>query len=177
MKILKVNKAGRPNSWLPFEAAATLVAKGNVLWSYGSTAHEMKGGYNNAGVRSILDLPQIIAVNGAYEKESLHMSNRLLFARDRYTCLYCGHKHKEGELSNDHVIPTSKGGKHSWTNCVTACKRCNHHKADKTPEEAGMKLLAIPYTPTINEWFYLSNRNVLADQMDYLSSGFKNLEI
>jgi len=55
---------------------------------------------------------------------------------------------------------------------VTACVRCNTHKAGRTPEEAGMQLLAIPFTPTHAEYIYLQGRNVLADQMEFLIAHF-----
>jgi hypothetical protein len=65
-------------------------------------------------------------------------------------------------------VPASRGGESVWENCVTACERCNHRKADRTPEEANMKLLAVPYTPNLAEYLILSNRRILADQMEFL---------
>ena len=55
---------------------------------------------------------------------------------------------------------------------VTACKRCNNHKAGRTPEQAGMELLAIPFTPTHAEYVYLQGRRILADQMEFLLAHF-----
>lgn len=55
---------------------------------------------------------------------------------------------------------------------VTACARCNNHKADRTPEASGMELLAIPFTPTHAEYVYLQSRHVLADQMAFLRAHF-----
>ena len=174
--ILKLNKAGTPSQWVDYESAATTIAKGLVLWSMGSLAGTLRGGHQMDGTRSMMDLPTIIAVEGKVkEKKVPGISNTLLFARDDSLCLYCGNKFRRIDLSRDHVIPRSRGGANSWENCVTSCKRCNHAKNDRTPEEAGMELLAVPYAPTLNEWFALSNRKVLADQMDYLRSGFKNL--
>ncbi|MEC7685084.1 MAG: HNH endonuclease, partial [Pseudomonadota bacterium] len=76
------------------------------------------------------------------------------------------------ELSRDHVIPTSRGGSDIWTNVVTSCRRCNNRKADRTPEQANMELLAIPFVPNPYEFLYLSNHAVLADQMEFLSARF-----
>ena len=59
--------------------------------------------------------------------------------------LYCGNKFDSKNLSRDHVTPLFQGGKDLWSNVVTACKRCNNAKAGRTPEEADMKLLAIPF--------------------------------
>jgi hypothetical protein len=75
-------------------------------------------------------------------------------------------------LSRDHVTPISQGGQNQWTNVVTACTRCNNHKAGRTPEQAGMELLAIPFSPTHAEYIYLQGRNVMADQMEFLRAHF-----
>ena len=70
-----------------------------------------------------------------------------VFRRDNSLCLYCGKKFARTSLSIDHVLATSRGGKHIWPNVATACRRCNHRKGNKTPAEAGMSLLYKPYTP------------------------------
>ena len=100
------------------------------------------------------------------------LSNTTLFARDAFLCLYCGERFPPSALSRDHITPLSRGGQDTWTNLVTACKRCNNHKAGRTPEEAGMSLLAVPFTPTHAEYIYLRGRRVLADQMEFLSAHF-----
>lgn len=75
------------------------------------------------------------------------------------------------QLDLEHIVPRSKGGEDSWTNLVTACKSCNNCKADRTPEAAGMKLHYVPYVPNRYEAFILSNRKILADQMEFLLQG------
>jgi hypothetical protein len=70
------------------------------------------------------------------------------------------------------VRPLSRGGADSWNNLVTACIRCNNFKAGRTPEAAGMELLAVPFTPTHAEYVYLQGRHVLADQMTFLRAHF-----
>ena len=82
--------------------------------------------------------------------------------------LYCGLRFPVGELTRDHIRPLSQGGTDLWTNVVTACRRCNNHKGGRTPEEARMQLLAVPFTPTYAEYIYLKGRRVLADQMEFL---------
>lgn len=77
----------------------------------------------------------------AYRLASLRPSRHLVFRRDRHTCQYCGHK---GELTLDHVMPQSRGGADTWENLVTACAPCNQAKANRTPDEAGMRLLTTP---------------------------------
>jgi 5-methylcytosine-specific restriction endonuclease McrA len=72
------------------------------------------------------------------------VNRREVLRRDRHTCQYCG---STKNLTLDHVIPRSKGGKHSWDNVVTACERCNSKKGDRTPEQAGMPLRSQPKAP------------------------------
>ena len=71
-----------------------------------------------------------------------------LMVRDNGTCQYCGKSLSHGQATIDHVIPVSRGGKHDWKNVVLSCKECNNVKADRLPDEAGMKLRSRPYTPT-----------------------------
>lgn len=173
-KVLRLNKAGTPTAWLSWQDTATLMAKNQVIWSLGETVHTIRGGYNNAGIRSSLELPSIIACDGRVGDASFTppLSNSLLFARDQQLCMYCGLNFSVSELSRDHIQPTSKGGKDCWTNCVTACRRCNNRKGNKTPEQANMQLLAIPFAPNRYEFFFLSNKDVLADQMEFLKPRF-----
>jgi 5-methylcytosine-specific restriction endonuclease McrA len=72
------------------------------------------------------------------------VNRREVLRRDRHSCQYCG---STRNLTLDHVIPRSKGGKHSWDNVVTACERCNSKKGDRTPEQAAMPLLRQPKAP------------------------------
>jgi 5-methylcytosine-specific restriction endonuclease McrA len=83
-------------------------------------------------------------------------SNHNLFDRDGRRCLYCGRTEAEARrmgirLTRDHVVPLSRGGRDEWRNVATACEPCNHRKADRTPGEARMPLLAEPRTPTLWE--------------------------
>ncbi len=75
------------------------------------------------------------------------LTRKTVFARDRYTCQYCGRQLPKSELTLDHVIPKHKGGSTEWENVVTACKACNHRKGARTPEEAGMRLMSKPSRP------------------------------
>lgn len=77
--------------------------------------------------------------------KSVILTRQNIFKRDRQKCQYCG---KTKELTIDHVLPKSRGGKSTWTNLVAACKKCNSLKGDKTPEEAEMPLAAKPFKPS-----------------------------
>lgn len=173
-KVLRLNKAGTPMAWLSWQETATLLVKEQVLWSIGDSICTVRGGYNKAGVRSELTLPSIVACGGRVGNNEFTpaLSNSLLFARDQQMCMYCGVEFPVKDLSRDHVIPTSRGGKDLWTNCVTACRRCNNRKGNMMPEQANMQLLAVPFAPNRYEFFYLSNRDVLADQMEFLKTRF-----
>ncbi len=173
-KILRLNKAGSPVAWLTRPEAATLVVREMVIWSMGDESLAMYGGYNRLGRRTVLKLPSIVACEGKIHRGSCQppLENSLLFRRDQHLCMYCGEAHAIAGLSRDHVLPLSRGGKDCWTNVVTSCRRCNNRKADRTPEEAGMQLLAVPFAPNWHEFLYLSNHNVLADQMEFLKARF-----
>jgi hypothetical protein len=72
-------------------------------------------------------------------------------------------------LTRDHIVPFSRGGKDTWMNVVTACRSCNESKSDRTPERAGMELIYLPYVPNRAEYLILTNRRILADQMEFLA--------
>jgi 5-methylcytosine-specific restriction endonuclease McrA len=80
-------------------------------------------------------------------KVSLPVTRRTVLARDHYTCLYCGRQPARKDLTVDHVVPRSRGGRTVWENVVTACQRCNGRKGDRTPQEAGMAVLSDPARP------------------------------
>jgi 5-methylcytosine-specific restriction endonuclease McrA len=75
----------------------------------------------------------------------LRLSRRGIFARDDYTCQYCGQSVRE--LTIDHVIPKRMGGGATWENLVCCCRRCNTRKGDKSLTQAGMKLRRLPRRP------------------------------
>ncbi len=172
-KVLRLNAAGMPSSWITFEDAAVLYCKDQVLWEMGDKSLQMRGGLNRTGVRSILDMAPVIATVGTGKVVSLNsFNNAMLFRRDNYHCLYCGGQFVHSQLTRDHVHPQGQGGSNKWTNLVAACKRCNHAKGNRTPEQAAMPLLAIPFAPNPFEAMYLSQHKILGDQMAYLKQKF-----
>ena len=87
--------------------------------------------------------------------------------------MYCGGRFPSGQLSRDHVTAVCPAaGVTSGTTWSTACRRCNNLKAWRTPEQAKLQLIAIPFTPSYAEYIYLKGRRVLADQMEYLRAHF-----
>jgi 5-methylcytosine-specific restriction endonuclease McrA len=107
--------------------------------------------YPNFFVRTIsrqYPYPAVIRLN---EYRNVPFRNVLLnrqniFKRDKGECQYCGSKKN---LTIDHVVPKSKGGKTNWTNLITACHRCNVIKGDKSPEQAGLFLKTYPFKPSL----------------------------
>jgi len=76
------------------------------------------------------------------------LSRRAVFIRDQYRCQYCG----GFADSIDHVMPRSRGGRHTWDNVAAACRPCNLRKRDRTPDEAGMRLASMPRLPRDGAW-------------------------
>jgi len=178
--VLRTDASGMPLEWIGYQQAARLYHLEMVAYTCGTHLYTLRGGVNaRTGRRSLIEVNSIIATHhSAGDKPASHpgyippLSNPALFRRDDSLCLYCGHRFASGDLSRDHVTPISQKGADHWNNVVTACKRCNNHKAGRTPEQAGMQLLAIPFTPTHAEYIYLQGRRILSDQMEFLMAHF-----
>ena len=98
-----------------------------------------------------LPVPEIIIL-AHYDRlpnTAVTFSRRNVAKRDHYVCQYCGLQPGAESITIDHILPRSQGGTSTWTNCVAACIRCNARKADRTPEQAGMRLRRRPVRP---EW-------------------------
>src|SRR5215470_9232795 len=81
------------------------------------------------------------------KRPQVSFSRRNLFLRDDGHCQYCGGKKDTSDLTYDHVVPRSQGGRTEWTNIVTCCVDCNRRKGGRTPEQAGLRLLRVPKRP------------------------------
>jgi hypothetical protein len=179
-QVLRTDVSGMPLEWIGYREAVRLIVLDQVSYSLGRTLYRIRGGINAiTGLRSAIEVNAIVASWGQHPHDYLFsssytppLSNKALFRRDQSLCIYCGLQFANCMLSRDHIIPLSQGGKDRWANVVTACKRCNNHKAGRTPEQAGMQLLAIPFTPTHAEYIYLQGRRILADQMEFLLAHF-----
>jgi 5-methylcytosine-specific restriction endonuclease McrA len=100
-------------------------------------------------VRFQIAVPRIIRLLG-YDKlprQDVKFNRRNIYARDGSKCQYCGKKFSTTELSLDHVLPKSQGGKSSWDNIVCCCVKCNVKKGGRTPEQAHMHLITKPIKP------------------------------
>ncbi|MGD8783977.1 MAG: HNH endonuclease [Thioalkalispiraceae bacterium] len=178
--ILRLDVTGQPVKWIPWQVAVGVYARDMVAWTAGEQVFALRGGTSRlTGEQSIVRVNSIVAVRGenrhVHRRQVPPLTNRELFRRDDHVCLYCGRDYTKQitELTRDHVIPISRGGKDLWSNVVTACRRCNTHKGGRSPEVANMPLLAIPYVPNLAEYLFLRNRRILADQMEFLKSQFR----
>lgn len=99
-----------------------------------------------------IKVPEVILLRfySGFPPREVVFSRRNLYRRDRYTCQYCGAQPGSSELTIDHIVPRSRGGKSTWENCVLACIPCNAHKGDRIPSEAGLLLRHPPTKPGWN---------------------------
>jgi len=174
--ILELDRTGQTVGWISWQNAVSLYARGAISWTLGDHTFRIHGGYNRlTGKHSQMDIHSIIATSGIAKNKFAYtppLSNQALFRRDQYICMYCLGKFHPVQLTRDHVIPLGQGGSDHWNNVVTACRCCNQKKGCQTPQQASMKLYAIPYAPNYAEWLVLRNRRILADQMAFLQSQF-----
>ncbi len=174
--VLQLDIQGTPQAWISIEQAATHHASGAVAWCDGAgPLRTLRGDWNvGAGRQSLIEVFPIIALRGAARVNLFDhapaVAKEKLFRRDRLTCAYCGLRLSERELQCEHILPESRGGQWSWMNLVAACASCNGRKGARTPEEARMPLLYLPYVPSRFEDFLLAGRNIRADVHEWLAA-------
>ena len=155
--ILRLDIAGSPVRWIPWQDAVNLYSREMIAWTAGDSVFTFHGGIcRMTGEQSIVEINSIIAVkrSGPYKHKKRTippLTNRELFLRDAYLCMYCGHKYNDSTLTRDHVVPISRGGYDRWSNVVAACRGCNTRKGNRRPEEEKMPLLAVSYVPNSAE--------------------------
>jgi 5-methylcytosine-specific restriction endonuclease McrA len=175
-QVLRTDVAGMPLEWIDYREAVRLYHNEQVAYACGARLYTVFGGHSSiTGERSSIAVNSIIATVGTGQGLRVDrdryvppLNNRTLFKRDANLCLYCAIQFPTRDLTRDHITPLSQGGLDVWNNVATACRRCNNHKGGRTPEQAAMQLIAVPFTPTYAEYIYLKGRRVLADQMQYL---------
>ena len=179
-QVLRMDASGMPVEWIDYREAVRLYCLGQVSYAFGSPLYCLHGGTNaRTGLQTVIEISSMLATLGHSSNPGRlrgdyipPLNNETLFKRDAYLCMYCGGRFPPSQLSRDHVRPFYQGGRDVWNNVVAACRRCNNAKASRTPEQAKMQLLAVPFTPTYAEYIYLKGRRVLADQMEYLLAHF-----
>ncbi len=113
-----------------------------------------EGGVDLPTPSGVFRLPPVIRLGRVVPRRAFHVpfSRKNVFLRDDYTCQYCGRRFPPSELSLDHVVPRSKGGRTCWENVVTCCRRHNQMKGGRMPREVGLKLLRLPAAPRWGRW-------------------------
>ena len=146
MDTLVLNTAYQPVRYVKWGKAFGMILSGRV---------EIVSFYKDRFIKTVsevLQVPSVIRyIKGAFHKHQnkpARFGRRNVLLRDNSECCYCKAKLQRESFTYDHVIPASKGGKTNWKNIVSCCKKCNKEKRDRTPEEAGMRLLKKPYIPT-----------------------------
>ncbi len=147
---LVLNADYRPLSYFPLSlwpwheaVKAAFLDRVNILSEYDRLVHspsfEMR-------LPSVISLKRYIPMS---RKPAFTRFN--VFLRDRFQCQYCGTRAPTEELTFDHVVPRSRGGRTTWTNVVTACVACNRAKGDRLTGEARMHPRVAPHTPTVRQ--------------------------
>jgi 5-methylcytosine-specific restriction endonuclease McrA len=130
-------------------------------------------------VRLRIRVPEIIVLNyyDALPRRRVPFSRRNIYKRDEYRCQYCGARAPVADLTIDHILPRSFGGRSSWENCVIACLRCNRRKAHRTPLEAGMHLQRPPHEPTWSPCISIPIVKRRASWEQFVSERYWNVEL
>ena len=138
-----------PESVATWQQAIVLVYLGkvDVLESYEADEHEPASSTSWS-----IQIPAVVRIRNTIDmnKSSVKFSRSNMLARDGYRCCYCPPhlaRRPAKELTYDHVLPRSRGGKTTWNNIVMACRQHNRQKGNKTPQEAGLKMHFKPFTP------------------------------
>lgn len=151
-RVLQLNTTWEPMKFISDVAALYLIGKGRA-----KIVHNMDGElsvwddltYRSAQKEFVV--PATIVLVGdrvTHRPRRPRFRKKVLFNRDRWKCVYCDRKLSNRTATIDHVHPESKGGPTSWENCVAACGTCNRRKANKSLQEAGMRLRRQPKAPS-----------------------------
>lgn len=131
-----------------------------VLWAQGKVEILAEHDIEKRAVTFSFKLPSVVRllrfVRTRLRSDSVPFTRANIYRRDDFTCGYCGVAFESEDLTFDHVVPSSRGGKKDWTNIVTACLSCNRRKDNRTPEEAGMTLRHVPGKPKPSPVFKVS---------------------
>jgi hypothetical protein len=143
--VLQLNESYEPLCIISAKKALQMVTTGRALVEVPTRIMIYRGVY----------LPSVIRLQGRKGRRIPYrmqkVSRKTILIRDGHRCMYCGERKKTGaDLELEHVIPRSQGGKSTWENLVAACKPCNRRKNDRTPEQAGMKLIHRPLPASIH---------------------------
>lgn len=159
--VLVLNRSWLPIHIVDYKKAMSLIYQEHahsldaefLAYSYPDwVAYSISNAGNFKKIRTVsyeIAVPEIVVLTryNSLPDRDVKFSRENVFTRDKYICQYCGGKFTRQELTVDHVIPKKHGGTTKWVNIVACCISCNRKKADRSPEQAGMRLLKIPVQP------------------------------
>ncbi|MCK4414772.1 MAG: HNH endonuclease [Candidatus Eisenbacteria sp.] len=130
-------------------------------------------------VRLSIRIPEVIILTryDAIPHHRVPFSRRNIYKRDRYRCQYCGARPPVAELTVDHVVPRSMGGRSTWKNCVLACLRCNRRKASRTLSDARLRLRVSPREPHWSPCISIPVAKRRASWEQFVSEKYWNVEL
>jgi 5-methylcytosine-specific restriction endonuclease McrA len=141
-RVLKLNQSYEPIGIINWQEAIKLIflGKAEVVKEYDKKLHSAKNVFN---------MPAVVRLYNSFRrpKQRIKFNRKNVIMRDKRRCQYCGRKFESSELTYDHVIPRSRGGKTEFENIVTCCIPCNAKKGDKLLHEIGFKLHKKPVKP------------------------------
>lgn len=194
-QVLVLNKGYQPITVASASRALSLLFSGAVkaldenmqAWDFDdwsdlvSAEGTGKGEYVHTPTKMLL-IPKVVVLQ-AYNKiprTKIRFSRQNVYTRDHFTCQYCGLVGTRSNLNLDHVLPRAQGGRTTWENIVCSCIKCNEHKANRTPEQASMRLKRAPKRPT---WADISPRATQKTPREWLpfldgaSNAYWNVEL
>lgn len=148
MRCLTLNASFEPITMVPVRRALRLVIDGKAEVVEADARRVVRSAHLTLPQPAVIRLMKFVHVPRKFRRQ---VTNTFLFARDGYTCQFCGRAERDLGfrecLTRDHVLPISRGGTNAWTNVVTACSSCNTRKGNRRPEECGLTLRAAPVEP------------------------------
>lgn len=148
MGCLALNASFEPLTLVPARRAVRLVLDGKAEILEVEGSRRFRSEKSEVPCPSVIRLVRYVHVPRRFRRQ---VTNTFLFARDDYSCQYCGRHRSELRgrqfLTRDHVLPLSRGGLNGWDNVVTCCSRCNNRKGGNLPSEVGLTLLTTPREP------------------------------
>lgn len=141
--VLLLNASFEPLNVIGWRRAIKLVVleKAEIVEA---SPHEVHSVSTRMHIPSVVRLTSFVR----FRRREAKFSRRNIYTRDEFRCQYCGDRPPAQELTCDHVVPRSRGGRTEWSNIVTCCVPCNRHKGGRTPSEAGLRLIRVPAQPT-----------------------------
>ncbi len=159
MGCLALNASFEPLTIIPARRAVRLVLDGKAEILEKDGTRRFRSETRIVPCPAVIRLVRYVHVPRRFRRQ---VTNTVLFARDDYSCQYCGKHKKELRgrqfLTRDHIVPLSRGGDNTWENVVTSCSPCNNRKGDRLPREVGLKLFNEPGHPYSAHPFWVVSR-------------------